>query len=181
MWPRAGADAGRRGPERPSHFLSRFQAPQAGVGAGEEEDGGGLKAVASTRGSEGRRWGQGAEKGRPLGEVWKEGCNEREETLEGGGGGREGGGRGEGGKGQSTQPPTQSSGAHRRQYTDRTGGKNECTFIKLKMWTLRGSWEGPGEGDQEMQEGGTLGSQGTGDGLLDPRSWRPESLGLGYK
>lgn len=95
VWPRAGADAGRRGPERPSHFLSRFQAPQAGVGAGEEEDGGGLKAVASTRGSEGRRWGQGAEKGRPLGEVWKEGCNEREETLEGGGGGREGGGRGE--------------------------------------------------------------------------------------
>lgn len=40
------------------------------------------------------------------------------------------------------------------------------------------SQEGPG-GDQEMQEGGTRGSQGTGDGLLDPRSWRPESLGLG--
>lgn len=32
-----------------------------------------------------------------------------------------------------------------------------------------------------MQEGGTRGSQGTGDGLLDPRSWRPESLGLGCK
>lgn len=38
-----GADAGRRGPERPSHFLSRFQAPQAGVGAGEGEDGGGTE------------------------------------------------------------------------------------------------------------------------------------------
>lgn len=32
-----------------------------------------------------------------------------------------------------------------------------------------------------MQEGGIRGSQGTGDGLLDPRSWRPESLGLGCK
>lgn len=56
----AGADSGRRGPERLSHFLSGFQAPQAGVGAGEGLDGGGLKAVASTRRSEGRRWGQGS-------------------------------------------------------------------------------------------------------------------------
>lgn len=30
----AGAGASRRGPERLSHFLSRFQAPQAGVRAG---------------------------------------------------------------------------------------------------------------------------------------------------
>lgn len=53
-----GAGAGGRGPERLSHFLSGFQAPPAGVGAGAVEGDGGLRAVASIRGSGRRRWGQ---------------------------------------------------------------------------------------------------------------------------
>lgn len=72
-----GAGAGGRGPERLSHFLSDFQAPQAGVGAGAVEDDGGLRAVASTRGSGDTDGDKGTENGRPLGEVWREGCGER--------------------------------------------------------------------------------------------------------
>lgn len=96
------------------------------------------------------------------------------------GGGAEGRRRGRGQDSHLNLPPSPLVPTDDNTQTER-GGKTECTFIKLKMWTLRGSREGPGEGDQEMQEGGTRGSQGIGDKLLDPRSWRPESLGLGYK
>lgn len=54
-----GAGKGGRGPEQLSHFLSGFQAPQAGVEAGAVEGDGGLRAVASTGGSGGHKWGQG--------------------------------------------------------------------------------------------------------------------------